>query len=104
MRRLDERTNPALTATFTVASSLYAVIVATGVLTITLSVIAWANGTSFVEYYQYIFPRLRGGAATLRTPPLGYAAFVRYVSVAVLLAIHTRRRFEAAWSRRRESR
>jgi|GEM_PF-3058796 len=103
MKRLDERTHPALTATFTVASSVYAVVVATGILTITLSVIAWANGTSFVEYYQYIFPRLRGGIATLRIPLLGYAAFALYVTVAALLAIHARKRLHA-WSHQRDRR
>src|SRR4051812_2601599 len=101
MKRQNERTTPALTATFTIASSLYAVVVATGVLTITLSVVAWANDTSFVDYYQFIFPRLRGGTATVRIQPLGYAAFALYVSVAALLAIHARRRLEAAWRDRR---
>jgi hypothetical protein len=81
---------------------VYAVVVATGILTITLTIIAWANGTSFVEYYQYIFPRLRGGTATVRIPPLGYAAFVLYVSVAALLAIHARRWLAAAWTHRRD--
>ena len=103
MKRLNERTHPALTVTFTVASSVYAVVVATGILTITLSVIAWANDTSFVEYYQYIFPRLRGGAATLRIPLLGYAAFALYVTVAALLAIHARKRLDA-WSHQRRPR
>jgi hypothetical protein len=104
MKHQDERARPALAAMFTVFSSAYAVVVATGILTITLGVIAWANDTSFVEYYQYVFPRFRGRSGYVPTPPLGYMAFVMYVAVAALVAIHARKHLKASWSHRRNPR
>jgi hypothetical protein len=76
-----------------------AVVMATGLLTITLGVIGFVNGTPFVEYYEYIFPRFRGGAAPLPIPLMGYAAFTIYIVVAASIAMLTRRRIDA-WQRR----
>jgi predicted permease len=76
-----------------------AVVMATGLLTITLGVIGFVNGTPFVEYYEYIFPRFRGGAAPLHIPLMGYAAFTMYIVVAASIAMLTRRRIDA-WQRR----
>ena len=72
---------------------------ATGILTITLGVVAFANDTSFVEYYQYIFPRFRGGAPQAHMPVLGYLTFVVYVGVAAAIAVHARKRIDG-WQRR----
>jgi hypothetical protein len=83
----------------TAVSVGYAVVVATGALTVTLSVIAFVNNTSFVEYYQYVFPRFRGGATPVTIPMLGYLAFIIYTGVAATVAVHTRKRIDA-WQRR----
>lgn len=100
MKRQDGTTPPAISAVFIVFSAFYATAVATGTLTICLSFIAWAKGTSFVEYYQYVFPRLRGGTPGIHIPALGYVAFVLYIGVAALVAIHSRKRMAGAWSHR----
>ncbi len=76
-----------------------AVVVATGLLTITLGVIGFVNGTPFVDYYESIFPRFRGGASQAHLPAIGYAAFTLYIVVAASIAMLTRRRIEA-WQRR----
>jgi hypothetical protein len=81
------------------ASVAYAVVVATGALTVTLGLIAFVNDTSFVEYYQYMFPRFRGGATHVQIPALGYVAFVIYTGLAAAIASHTRKRIDA-WQRR----
>lgn len=101
MKPQDEITRPVMSAVFIVFSAFYATAVATGALTICLSVFAWAKGTSFVEYYQYVFPRLRGGTAGVHIPALGYVAFMLYIGVAAVVAIHSRRRMAGAWSQRR---
>jgi len=72
-----------------------AVVIATGLLTITLGVIGLVNGTPFVEYYEYIFPRFRGGAPHVRIPALGYAAFTIYIGMAATIAVLMRRRIDA---------
>lgn len=92
----------ALSATFLLLSAIYAVVVATGLLTISLSFAAWVNDTSFVEYYAYVFPHLRGGTAGVHIPTFGYVTFVVYVTIAASVAVHTRRRFEGAWTHRRD--
>jgi len=99
-KRKSEGTPITASAAFTMLSAGYAVVVATGLLTISLGVTAWIHGTSFVEYYQYVFPRLRGPAAGARIPAFGYVVFVTYIGVASAIAIHARRRIEA-WTRRR---
>lgn len=104
MKRQDETTRPMMSAVFIALSAFYATAVATGTLTICLSLIAWANGTSFVEYYQYVFPRLRGGTPGIHIPPFGYVAFMLYISMAALVAIHSRKRIADAWSHRRHMR
>jgi hypothetical protein len=76
-----------------------AVVMATGLLTITLGVIGFINGTPFVEYYEYIFPRFRGGASQGHIPVLGYAAFTTYIVVAASVAMLMRRRIDA-WQQR----
>jgi predicted permease len=88
--------NAAISTGISVAGS---VIVATGLLTITLGVIGFVNGTPFIEYYEYVFPRFRGGAPQVHIPALGYLAFVMYIGVAAVLAVLARRRIEA-WQRR----
>jgi hypothetical protein len=95
---------PALSATFIALSTAYAVVVATGVLTISLSLTAWVNHTSFVEYYQYVFPRLRGGTAGVQIPTSGYVAFVMYIGIASSVAVHARKRIQGAWSHRHHGR
>jgi hypothetical protein len=104
MKRQDEITRPVMSAVFIVLSAFYATTVATGTLTICLSIIAWVNGTSFVEYYQYVFPRLRGATPGIHIPAFGYVAFMLYIGVATLVAIHTRKRIAGAWSHRRHMR
>lgn len=101
MKRDRESMRPAMSATFIVLSTAYAVVIATGVLTITLSLTAWANGTSFVEYYQYVFPRLRGANSAVRIPTFGYIAFVIYIGMAASVAVHARKWIEDAWTQRR---
>jgi len=83
----------------TAISVAYAVVMSTGLLMIVLSLIAFVNGTSFVEYYQSVFPRFRGGAAQVHIPLFGYVAFVMYIIVAASVAVHARKRIEA-WQRR----
>lgn len=78
----------------TVLSVGYATIVATGLLTITLATVALINDTSFVEYYEYIFPRFRGGLQLTRIPAWGYVVFVLYTGAAATIAAHARKRFE----------
>jgi hypothetical protein len=104
MKRENERTGTLLTATSIVASSMYATVVATGLLTIGLSVTAVIKGTSFVDYYQYVFPQFRGGATAVHIPAFGYVAFIVYIAIAASVAIHTRKRITQAWSRRRNVR
>lgn len=89
-----------ISATSTAISVVHAVVVSTGLLTITLGMIARLNDTSFVEYYQYIFPRFRGGTTPAQIPAWGYIAFVLYTGVAAAIAVHTRKRIEE-WQRRR---
>lgn len=79
----------------TAISAVYAVVMATGLLTITLSVIARVNDTSFVEYYQHIFPRFRGGAVTSPMPMWGYVAFALYTGLAAMIAVLARKRIDA---------
>jgi len=76
-----------------------AVVIATGLLTITLGVIGFVSDTPFVEYYEYIFPRFRGSASPVRIPVLGYAAFTIYIGMAATIAVLMRHRI-AAWQRR----
>ncbi|HYC60694.1 MAG TPA: hypothetical protein VEK79_14105 [Thermoanaerobaculia bacterium] len=95
---------PALSAAFIALSTAYAVVVATGVLTITLCLTAWMNDTSFVEYYQYVFPRFRGRTAGVHIPAFGYVAFVMYVSVAASVAVQARKSIEGAWAKRHHTR
>lgn len=99
--RITKRTRPAITATLTALSVGYAVVVATGLLTLGLGIVASLNHASFVEYYQYVFPHYRGGGPT-RTdiPAFGYVAFVIYIVVAAVVAVNARKRMERAWSRR----
>jgi hypothetical protein len=104
MKQEDKITRPVMSAVFIVLSALYATAVATGALTICLSVIARVNGTSFVEYYQYVFPRLRGGTPGIHIPLFAYVAFMLYIGVAALVAIHSRKRIAGAWSHRRHMR
>jgi hypothetical protein len=104
MKRQDGTTRPVMSAVFIMLSAFLATVVATGTLTICLSVFAWANGTSFVEYYQYVFPRLRGGTPGIHIPTFGYVAFMLYVGMAALVAIHTRKWIAGAWSHRRHMR
>jgi hypothetical protein len=94
---------PALSATFIVLSTVYAVVVATGALTIVLCLTAWAHHTSFVEYYQYVFPRFRGGAGVTRIPTFGYGAFLAYIVTATSVAVYARRWIERAWVHRRRA-
>jgi hypothetical protein len=94
----------ALSMMFLVLSVAYAVVVATGLLTISLSFAAWANHTSFAEYYAYVFPRFRGSAADIPIPAFGYITFIVYIAVAASVAMHTRKRFEGAWTLRRHVR
>jgi len=103
IRQTGDGTRLAASAAFMMLSAGYAIVVATGILTISLSVTAWASGTSFVEYYQYVFPRLRGTAPATRIPAFGYVVFVMYIGVAASVAIHARKRIEA-WARRRHAR
>ncbi len=99
--KLDrKRMHPGLSATFTVLGTAYAVVLATGILTISLSLTAWANNTSFVEYYQYVFPRFRGTSIGVRIPTFGYVAFVMYVGIAASVAVRARKRIESAWVHR----
>jgi hypothetical protein len=72
----------------------YAAVMATGLLTMTFGVLALINHTSFVEYYEYIFPRFRGGAQSEHIPWWGYVTFVVYTGVAATIAADARRRFE----------
>jgi hypothetical protein len=72
----------------------YAAVIAIGLLTVTLGAVALINHTSFVEYYEYIFPRFRGGAHGAHIPSWGYVAFVVYTGVAATIAVHARKRFE----------
>jgi hypothetical protein len=81
--------------TATAISVAGAVVVATGLLTITLGVIGFVNGTPFVDYYEYIFPRFRGGTSQAHVPAIGYAAFTLYIVVAASIAMLTRRRIDA---------
>jgi len=90
------RPNIAISTGISVAG---AVVIATGLLTITLGVIGLVNGTAFVEYYEYIFPRFRGGASQVRIPMLGYAAFTIYIGMAATIAVLLRRRIDD-WQRR----
>jgi len=85
-----------ISVTSTATGIVYGVVMATGLLTITLSVIARLNDTSFVEYYQYMFPRFRGGMAPSQIPVWGYVAFVLYTGVAAMIAVYARRRIEAS--------
>jgi hypothetical protein len=89
-----------ISAMSTAISVAYAVVMATGLLTITLGLIAFVNDTSFVEYYQYVFPRFRGGKPPIRIPVFAYAWFVMYIAVAATIAVHARKRIDA-WHRRR---
>lgn len=100
MKPNRESMRPVLSAVFIALSSAYAVVVATGVLTISLSLTAWVNDTSFVEYYQYVFPRFRGGTAGAHIPAFGYVAFVMYIGIAASVAVQTRKRIQGAWSQR----
>lgn len=77
-----------------------AVVMATGLLTITLGIIGFANSTPFVEYYEYVFPRFRGGASPTHLPLLGYAAFAIYIAVAATIAVLMRHRIDD-WQRQR---
>ena len=104
MKRQYKTTRPLMSAVFIVLSAFHATAIASGTLTICLSVFAWANGTSFVEYYQYVFPRLRGGTPGIHIPTSAYIAFVVYIGVAALVAIHTRKWIAGAWSHRRHMR
>ena len=104
MKSKDDKTRLAMSATFIVLSTAYAVVLVTGILTISLSLTAWANDTSFVEYYQYVFPRLRGGTPGVRIPASGYVVFVMYIAAAASVAIHARKRIEDAWAHRRHAR
>jgi predicted permease len=101
MERKVETLQTLRTTTFIVFSSVYAIVIAMGTLTIALSLTAWANGTNFVEYYQYVFPHFRGTSPGMQIPPFGYAAFLMYIAVAASVAIHARKRFERAWIQRR---
>lgn len=101
MERKLEKLQTLRTMTFILFSSVYAIVIAMGTLTIALSLTAWANHTSFVEYYQFVFPHYRGTSPGTRIPTAGYAAFLMYIAVAASVAIHARKRFERAWTQRR---
>jgi len=88
--------NPAISTAISVAG---AVVMATGLLTITLGVIAFVNDTPFVEYYEYVFPRFRGRASYVHIPLMGYVAFVMYIGVAAIIAVLARRQIDT-WQRR----
>ena len=79
----------------TVASAIYAVVLSTGLLTTTLCVIAAFHSTSFVEYYEDVFPRSRGGVWPIHMSAWGYAAYVTYIVVATMIAVQTRKRIAA---------
>jgi hypothetical protein len=91
---------PILSATFIALSVGHAVVFATGLLTISLSLLALAKGTNAVEYYQYVFPRFRGPGPGMRIPLFGYVVFVMYVGCAASIAIRMRQRIAGAWSDR----
>jgi len=74
------------------ASAIYAVVLSTGLLTITLCIVSALHRTSFVEYYEDIFPRYRGGISPIHMPSWGYAAYVAYIVVATTIALQTRKR------------
>ena len=82
---------PMLSTAFSVA---YATVMATGLLTITLGVVALINHTSFVEYYEYVFPRFRGGMQPTHIPSWGYVVFVLYTGIAAIIATQARKRIE----------
>ncbi len=100
MKQQEQNTRPAMSAVFIVISAFCATAFATGALTICLSVIALANRTNFVEYYQYVFPRMRGVTPGMQIPAFGYVTFVLYIGVATLVAIHARKWIAGVWSHR----
>jgi hypothetical protein len=73
----------------------YAVIVATGLLTIAIAVIAWINGSSVADLYTEFFPRYRGSAGPMRIPAGVQIIFIIYVVVAAQMAIFFRKRVAA---------
>lgn len=89
-----------ISTTSTAISVVYGVVLSTGLLTIALGMIARLNDTSLVEYYQYVFPRFRGGAVPAQIPGWGYVVFVLYTGAAAAIAVHTRKRIEAGQRRR----
>lgn len=98
-----EHERPALTPIVSLVlillSAAFAVVFATGLLTIALSLAALINGSNVVEYYEYVFPRFRGGSPAVHIPTFGYVIFVAYVGLAASVAIRARRRIAEAWSR-----
>ncbi|MFL6245939.1 MAG: hypothetical protein ACJ74H_07950 [Thermoanaerobaculia bacterium] len=99
-----QTTTPLISMTSILLAACYAITLATGLLSIGLTIAAWLNGTNVVEYYQYLFPHFRGAAPHVSVPRSGYAVFGVYIIVAASIAVHTRRRLAHAWLKRRRSR
>jgi hypothetical protein len=93
---------PLVSTASIVLASGYAVVVATGLLTIFLIFVARAQGLSVVEYYDHLFPRMRGAPAVSHSLPFGNAILGTYLVVGATIALNTRRRIADRLARRRQ--
>jgi len=79
------------------AAALLGVIIATGMLTIGLTIYAALQGASIGDWYAQTFPEFRGMPSPVPTPRFVYVLFFAYVIVAAQVALVVRRRIEKSW-------
>jgi hypothetical protein len=77
-----------------VAAIVFAVTIATGMLTVGFAAFAALNGQNLAELYLDTFPRMRGAGTPAHLSGIAYLIFFAYVIGAAQIAIICRRRFD----------